>query len=1018
MAKKLLIISHDAFFGAPTTLLDECVYLKNRGADIRLIFLGRGPLLEQFRDKVGGVLSECWEPSADQTGLKSAILKWKPDFIYANTIASVRALPFFSGLVKCPVVMHVHEMEQAFKMYLAAEELKQAFLKIPTQYIAVSGAAKENMVRFGVPAERIETVYEGIDIHRIAGKLQEKQENLRDGFDFVVGGAGTGYFRKGVDYWLQAAAQIKETMKPKKVRFVWMGTKDMDQDGRLMIDAEIRRLGLEENVLFTGLRINPYPLYQQFDVFLLSSREDPCPLVMLENMHLGHPVVAFEGCGGADEVVGKEEGSRVKAFDTGLMAEAAAGFLRDPELRRKAGEAARRKQMENHTAETKGEKIIHLLGVSALPRVTVLVLNWNRRQETLECLESVFKMNYRNFSVLVIDNGSTDGSVEAVASAFPQAEILKNGKNLGYAEGNNRGIRHAIAKGTDHILILNNDIRADEDLLDSLVEIAERHPLSLVCPQVFRLSEPAAVEFAGARWNPSYANFDVRTQPLENGGDTAVDTDFAAGCALFFQPALIRKAGYFDKRFFLLFEESDFCYRARRAGGRVMVGVKARVWHKGSASFKGGLYGAQYRYYFYRNRLLWMEKNLKLSERIVQSRYLWREFFELRKLSRESSSPEDRKLARAKMRGTVDYVFRRFGKARMDSVEKPRMLGIRTLYGHWGAHNGPFQYLKYMKQGFSFEMLLSPHIQKAPASALARRANRIVSKKSHWYCWQDLCSELRALGIAFSRPYDIVHYFDPEHGLQYLPRIMKKIPGMRKIKFFATFHQPVEIMDRLFNPESLKLLDAIFVYSPAQVEYFRKRVHGTNIYMLPHGVETSFFKPAAKKRENEKFICLTVGFWRRENGLLREVAMRLRGKGVEFHWVCPAEKFPFAQNDVPFHLHERLSDEDFRALYQRADLLVLPLSETTANNALVEAMACGLPSVVSDFPSVRLHASDDCALFLDNGNPAAWERTILELKENPSRRERMGLAARRRAEELSWEKLAVVHENIYREALS
>lgn len=153
-----------------------------------------------------------------------------------------------------------------------------------------------------------------------------------------------GYFRKGIDLWLAAASLIKKNMQPRSVKFVWIGSGEGEfKKLGINIHSEIKKLGLEGDVLFAGLQTNPYPLYKQFDLFLLSSREDPCPLVVLENMYLGNPVVCFRESGGAPEVLEGGAGISVGYKNAGEMAEAAEVLLRNPKKRTEMGQAAKNK---------------------------------------------------------------------------------------------------------------------------------------------------------------------------------------------------------------------------------------------------------------------------------------------------------------------------------------------------------------------------------------------------------------------------------------------------------------------------------------------------------------------------------------------------------------------------------------------------------------------------------------------------------------------------------------------------
>ena len=265
------------------------------------------------------------------------------------------------------------------------------------------------------------------------------------------------------------------------------------------------------------------------------------------------------------------------------------------------------------------------------PSVWIVVLNWNGRDDTLECLDSVAAIEYPNFEVIIVDNGSIDGSVAAVQEKFPHLIIRETGHNLGYAGGNNAGIEEAVRGGADYILLLNNDTVVATDVLDELVKAADNHSdAAAFSPKIYSYSEPKRVWYAGARWSRPDGNFQYinNAGELDDGSfpEDAMETDYASGCAMFFRSDMVRRVGVLDPLFFLTFEETDWCYRVRRLGYRCLVIPKAKVWHKGSMSFKGDD-SPLYRYFYVRNRLLWAERHLSLGARLAVWRRTLREIW-------------------------------------------------------------------------------------------------------------------------------------------------------------------------------------------------------------------------------------------------------------------------------------------------------------------------------------------------------------------------------------------------------
>jgi hypothetical protein len=251
-------------------------------------------------------------------------------------------------------------------------------------------------------------------------------------------------------------------------------------------------------------------------------------------------------------------------------------------------------------------------------RVVVVVLNWNGRADTLACLDSLRAVSREDVQILVVDNGSTDGSVPAIRVAHPGLELVETGRNLGYAGGNNVGIERAVAAGADFVLVLNNDTTCAPDLVDRLLEAAARHPRAgLLCPRMLYMDEPHRVWFDGARWNPAGLTFAFPGKDRDERelGAANHETDYACGAALFVRAEVVRQVGAFDERYFLVWEESDWCYRARQAGWSSMVVPSARIWHKVGASF--GSEASPLRAYFSsRNKMVWLARHGSAGERI------------------------------------------------------------------------------------------------------------------------------------------------------------------------------------------------------------------------------------------------------------------------------------------------------------------------------------------------------------------------------------------------------------------
>lgn len=247
-------------------------------------------------------------------------------------------------------------------------------------------------------------------------------------------------------------------------------------------------------------------------------------------------------------------------------------------------------------------------------KVAIIVLNWNGGKDTLECLESLKKLDYPDYEIVVVDNGSTDGSPQLIKKRFPEIILIENEKNLGFAEGNNVGIRFALEKGAKYIFLLNNDTIVDEDILGHLIRVAESDSaIGILGPKIYYHSEPNKIWFVGGviNWRTGRAAHFGMNEVDKGQFDELKEVDYVTGCALMVRREVIEDIGLMDSRFFLYYEETDWCTRAKKVGYKIMFEPQAKVWHKISIS-TGGVESAVGYYYYARNKLLLARKNLSL----------------------------------------------------------------------------------------------------------------------------------------------------------------------------------------------------------------------------------------------------------------------------------------------------------------------------------------------------------------------------------------------------------------------
>jgi len=246
------------------------------------------------------------------------------------------------------------------------------------------------------------------------------------------------------------------------------------------------------------------------------------------------------------------------------------------------------------------------------PSVSVILLTWNQRDLTLDCLASLRQLDYpaEKLNVIVVDNGSRDDTVAAIRECFPEVTVLENGDNLGFAEGNNVGIRHALRGTADCIMLLNNDTEVDPHMLLHLTEALYRHDdIGVVGPKMLYFDPPDVIWCAGNSinwWTGATARLQAEQKDSAQV-ESEREVDFITACAVLLRREVIEQIGLLDARFFIYYEETDWLVRASRAGWRILYVPQARMWHKVSAAM--GTTSPATDYYFNRNRLLFLARH-------------------------------------------------------------------------------------------------------------------------------------------------------------------------------------------------------------------------------------------------------------------------------------------------------------------------------------------------------------------------------------------------------------------------
>ena len=243
------------------------------------------------------------------------------------------------------------------------------------------------------------------------------------------------------------------------------------------------------------------------------------------------------------------------------------------------------------------------------PLVHIVIVNYKGWQDTLECLGTLRTLNYPRYEIVIVDNASPDESVQRIRAAYPDVTLLEAGANLGFAGGNNVGIRYALDHDADFIWLLNNDTYVVPDSLIELLKCFTSPATGITASKMYYASEPNKLWFAGAgiHWPWGIAYHIGQDEDDHGQYDQVRELEAANGASMLVSRAVFERAGLFDERYFLYFEETDLCFRARKAGFTILFAPRSRIWHKVSSSV--GASSPVYLYYHTRNHIRFVRAN-------------------------------------------------------------------------------------------------------------------------------------------------------------------------------------------------------------------------------------------------------------------------------------------------------------------------------------------------------------------------------------------------------------------------
>ena len=255
-------------------------------------------------------------------------------------------------------------------------------------------------------------------------------------------------------------------------------------------------------------------------------------------------------------------------------------------------------------------------------KVGIIIINWNSFDLTLRCLNSLNKIDYKKYEICIVDNGSSDSSVEKLRKHYPDFNYIKNSENKGFAYAVNKGLKYGLNRKWSYFLLLNNDTIVSEDFLTLLVnEINSSETVGVVGPRIFYLNHPNKIWFTGGKIDLARGPFihDFQDKIASEISDKVSEVDYINGCCVLIKSEVIKKTGFMREDYFMYVEDIDYIYRLKKFGYICLVVPKSQIWHDVSSS-SGGLLNPIKEYYKVRNLFVFIKHNIALQEYVS---WLW-----------------------------------------------------------------------------------------------------------------------------------------------------------------------------------------------------------------------------------------------------------------------------------------------------------------------------------------------------------------------------------------------------------
>ncbi len=694
------------------------------------------------------------------------------------------------------------------------------------------------------------------------------------------------------------------------------------------------------------------------------------------------------------------------------------------------------------------------ISINPRPKVSIVILNWNGKKDSIECLESLKSISCENLEIIVVDNGSSDGSQEYIEKNYPHIILIKNKTNLGFTGGNNVGIKKAIEHGAEYIFLLNNDTTVDAHFITAcLKSFATTPSVGLVGPKVVYYSNPANVWCAGCYYNQLMGRSVMYgTFSKKKDFEKAETVDWISFCAVMIKREVFEKIGYLDDDFFSSYEDLDFCLRAKNAGFLCQYTPQTIVKHKIAQDW-GGLDSPLYTYYQTRNALLCMQKNRStLGFMIFFMLYVG---ISIQKRSYRFFLKGAANNIKYIYMGLYDFLLRRYQKGilsekiRQEAIAKkklqfPLRIGINTRYLQ-RRMSGIERYIQELI--FNLAKIDTTHNYilffnkdtPLPPTPIAKNFSTMISKFPTNQRWLRLIWEHMYLRYEIKKN-NLSLFHGPAFFVPiWKPRACKYVITVHDIAFIKypkTFTFSTQLYYKLLFSRSLKLADMIITDSEStkydiMQNYF---IEEDKIKVIYLGVSDVFFKRQKpqdilnikkKYKLPEKYFLFTgvlsprknlirilkaFSILKQEKAYNKYKLIIVGRKGWLYEGIFTQVKKLCLQDEVSFIDH--IPEEHFSVLYHCAEIYLFPSLYEGFGLPILEAMACGCPVITSNVSSMP-EVAGDAALLINPTNIQELIQVIKTICEDKTLQKQLRAKGFKQVKKFSWKKTAEETIQVY-----